>query len=102
MEKDEIFYRYFWTETMPRIISVLCKNDDRYYNLSQMAEELDIAVSSVSSNISRLEEAGILSTIKSKSRHRTILFRLNDTEEARIIKEMYDKLREVREDEIRN
>lgn len=91
-KNDKILPKIFPTKLQAMILEELLEREDEFFTVSQMARELDVSSSAVSSRISKIYKIGLIQMLPAK---RAKIFKLNSESEAvKHLMKFYKKLKE--------
>lgn len=91
-KKEKILPKIFPTKLQAMILEELLERGNEFFTVSQMARELDVSSSAVSSRISKINEIGLIQILPAK---RAKIFKLNsESEVVKHLMEFYNKLKE--------
>lgn len=92
-KKKRIFPKLFETKLQAQIIEHLLEHDSSFYTISQMARNLGVSSSAVSSRLEKIQKLGLIQILPAK---RAKIFKLNEsTELTKILKHTYNKLKKI-------
>lgn len=93
MRKGRIFSNIFETKLQALIIEQLLEHNDEFFTISQMARNLGVSSSAVSSRLPKINDLGLIQVLPAK---RAKIFKLNeDSQLAKILKNSYKKLKRL-------